>query len=156
MPFNAEMQGPDVVQPVRQNQRWADCPACAERKSTAALESTSRRCCAAMQWTMTRRSAPWRYRSPLGKPIAGITPSLSKQGSASTASGKPRIGATSPSFVSSNPVQFEHRLASVRMRPGLGEPLLVSLDFATEPADAVALPADWRNTRPSGWRPTPS
>ncbi|WP_028049394.1 S8 family peptidase [Cellulomonas sp. URHD0024] len=43
-------------------------------------------------------------------------------------------------LVGSGPIRLDHRLESVRMTPGRGEPVLDPLDFGTATADAVALP----------------
>lgn len=61
-------------------------------------------------------------------------------GHGTTMAGLALYGNIDSLLVSNNPVQLEHRLESVRMKPGRGEQLLDPLDFGTATATAVSLP----------------
>ena len=61
-------------------------------------------------------------------------------GHGTTMAGLALYGDLDPLLTGNEKVTLEHRLESVRMRPGRGEPHLDPLDFGTATAEAVALP----------------
>lgn len=61
-------------------------------------------------------------------------------GHGTTMAGLALFGNLDSLLVSSDDVQLDHRLESVRMKPARGEPLIEPLNFGTATADAIALP----------------